>query len=638
MMAKTIFRMAAALALAGGLISSSMAVADEAIRGMVGVGAWRTEAEFKDFRVTRGEETLLEADFARGLDGWTTRRGAWSVADGALRQTALEEDARAIAGSSDWSDYTISVQARKLGGHEGFLIFFGLPSAGSTVKSFWNLGGWENTGHNFESPGVISQRVGGRIETGRWYDIRLEVRGTTVRGYLDGRLVQTGRMLSAADAQRTLPRALIPDLYADPSVAEFDGVFYCYGTTDGAGQGLATSGLPVVWKSKDFKHWSFSGSIFPPNFDAKYWAPSVPILKDGRYYLFPTLDNRIAAVVSDSPEGPFRTLDGRDITSGSGWQHFPISVGHPIDAEVFRDDDGSYYMMWSQRYIAKLNADFTGFDGEPVAIRTKRSGYSEGPYMLKRNGIYYYLYTLGASEGYSYAYMMSRVSPLGPWEAPERDLISATDREKGIYGPGHGSFFSPEGSNKWYFVYLEYGRSGTNRQVLAAELRFNDDGTIQPIELTLQGVGALRSDPRYARPNLALGSAATVSSTRPEQRISPINDQTLNRIEVFSPANAVDDSNGSRWMAASDDTQPWLQLDLGRAQAVRRVEIHFCKPTEGHAYRIESSLDGVRWRPYGGSDAIRVQSPHVVERNARARYLRVTILRGEPGVWEFRAY
>ena len=46
--------------------------------------------------------------------------------------------------------------------------------------------------------------------------------------------------------------ALIPDLVADPSMVEFDGVFYCYATTDGEGKQLSTAGLPVVWKSRDF--------------------------------------------------------------------------------------------------------------------------------------------------------------------------------------------------------------------------------------------------------------------------------------------------------------------------------------------------------------------------------------------------
>jgi len=483
--------------------------------------------------------------------------------------------------------------------------------------------------------GVPADSQPGRIETGRWYDIRVEFSGDTIRAYLDNNLIHTA---ARTPAQRDFPRALIPDLVADPSIAEFDRTFYCYATTDGAGAGLATSGLPVVWKSKDFLNWSFSGSIFPANFDAKYWAPSAPVYKDGRYFLFPTLDNRITAVVGDSPEGPFRTLDGRDINKTSGWKQFPITVGHPIDAEIFRDDDGNYYMAWSQRYIAKLKPDFSGFDGEPVLIQTKRGGYSEGPCLFKRNGIYYYLYTLGGSEGYQYAYMLSHVSVLGPWEAPETDIISTTDREQGIYGPGHGCFFNPKGSSQWYFVYLEYGRSGTTRQVMAAPMNFNADGTIQPIQLASKGVGALREDPRYDSPNLALGKQATASSTLADYRVPPIADPGLNRIETYAPANALDGSNGSRWMADEGDNNVWYLLDLGEVRDIKRTELYFVRPTAGHAYKLEASVDGSTWERYGGHEEIRVQSPQADARSMRVRYLKMTLLKGTPGLWEFRVY
>jgi hypothetical protein len=33
-----------------------------------------------------------------------------------------------------------------------------------------------------------------------------------------------------------------------------------------------------------------------------------------------------------------------------------------------------------------------------------------------------------------------------------------------------------------------------------------------------------------------------------------------------------------------------------------------------------------------------LRSPHVDKKAARARYLRLTILKGEPGLWEFRVY
>lgn len=628
-----------ALAAAGLLLTIGSHAADEAgFTGMVGVGTWATQAEFKDIRVTRGGRTLFASDFSKGMEGWNTAGGGWEIVDGALRQSGGAEGARALIGDPAWTDYTLTLKARKLGGNEGFLIVFGHPGDDPDLKIWWNLGGWKNTAHGIQAPGVWEQRIPGTIEPDRWYDIRLELEGTTVRAYLDNELIQTATKPTAANAQRDFGRALIPDLIADPSISFFDGVFYLYGTTDGMGRGLETSGPPVVWKSTDFLNWSFSGTIFADNFDAKYWAPSAAVLHDGRYYLFPTLDNRITAVVADAPEGPFRTLDGKDITKDSGWRPMPISVGHPIDAEIFRDDDGTHYMAWSKHFIARLKPDLGGFVGDPVPIPTQRAGYSEGPCIFKRDGIYYYLYTLGGSETYRYAYQTSRTSPLGPWETPADDLIAESNRATGVSGPGHGCFFNLPNSSRWFFVHLEFGRGSTYRHVLADPMVFREDGTIEPIRPTLRGVGALVPNPAYSTPNLALGKAATASSSRPDHRIRPIKDPGLNRIEGFDPANAVDGSNGSRWMAAGKDAEEQFQLDLGEVRDIRRTELYFVTPTLGHAYRLECSDDGETWRTCGGHEDLQVRSPHIDRMPLSTRFLRVTILRGTPGLWEFRVY
>jgi alpha-L-arabinofuranosidase len=155
--------------------------------GSIGVGTWATQAEFKDLKVTRGDRTLWSADLSRGTEGWRLHGGDWKVVDGALRQNRRGENIRAIAGDKGWSDYTISLKARKLGGAEGFLILFRVGD--ENQKSWWNLGGWGNTRHAIEIGGEISPGVPGRIETGRWYDIRVELEGQRIRCFLDSKLV-----------------------------------------------------------------------------------------------------------------------------------------------------------------------------------------------------------------------------------------------------------------------------------------------------------------------------------------------------------------------------------------------------------------------------------------------------------------
>jgi alpha-L-arabinofuranosidase len=158
-------------------------------KGMIGVGTWNTEAEFKDVKVTAPDGTVLfTSDFSKNSDGWKLLGdGAqWSVQDGALRQGAEREFIRALAGDKSWTDYTLTLKARKLGGREGFLILFHI--VGDEDRTWWNLGGWNNTQDALENGGTIDPKPG-HIETGHWYDIRVEISGKHVKCFLDGQLV-----------------------------------------------------------------------------------------------------------------------------------------------------------------------------------------------------------------------------------------------------------------------------------------------------------------------------------------------------------------------------------------------------------------------------------------------------------------
>ena len=156
--------------------------------GRIGVGTWRTQAEFKDVTVTKDGKKVFQSDFSKDFAGWETHGGNWSVVDGALRQTSGDENVRAFIGDPGWSDYTLTLRARKVAGAEGFLISF--ANKDPDTVTWWNVGGWNNTQHGLEVPGATAPFVPGRIETGIWYDIRVELRGATVKCYLDGQLIQ----------------------------------------------------------------------------------------------------------------------------------------------------------------------------------------------------------------------------------------------------------------------------------------------------------------------------------------------------------------------------------------------------------------------------------------------------------------
>jgi len=161
-------------------------------RGRIGLGTWLTRAEFKDIRVVRDGTVLYEHDFAKGDTGWHAVSGNWTVVDGAYRQNSEAENVQAHSGSADWDDYTYTLKARKLGGAEGFLVMFHVRDENNWT--WWNLGGWGNREHGIElctsgGKSQIGRHVPGGIETGRWYDVKVEVKGQNIRCYLDGKLV-----------------------------------------------------------------------------------------------------------------------------------------------------------------------------------------------------------------------------------------------------------------------------------------------------------------------------------------------------------------------------------------------------------------------------------------------------------------
>lgn len=436
---------------------------------------------------------------------------------------------------------------------------------------------------------------------------------------------------TAQTSHNPFGHALVPDMIADASIQLIGDTFYCYATTDGYGRGLETSGPPVVWKSKDMRHWSFEGTYFPSAATEKYWAPSkvvqAPAPKgkkgSGKWYIYPTVNGIMHVGVADSPDGPFRLVSGEDrFTKPYAEAATLLREGNRegIDAEVFVDDDGKAYIFWGKRHVARLGKDMTTVT-DIRELKTRRTEYSEGPIFFKRKGIYYYLYTIGGSENYEYYYQMSRTSPFGPYETPANDRVSTTSIERGVFGPGHGCVFNV--GDDYYFAFLEFSRNSTNRQTYVNPLTFNDDGTIRPVEVTL------------GTPGPALPATFTASSTRKPHAIRYFGDSRCQRTEYFDADLAGDGAYGSRWMAADGDNACWLTADLGAPRKIKESRIYFVRPTAGHAYRLEGSIDGLSWETCGGHADVQMRSPHTDKPQAAYRYLRVRITEGICGVWDW---
>jgi len=119
--------------------------------------------------------------------------GRWSIEGDEVRQDGMGTDQRLVFGDPAWTDYEFTLEAQKTGGSEGFLILF--REISPRVHYWYNIGGWNNVRHQLEKAGPnrgrggVGPSVRGRIETRKWYKIRVRCEGDHIQIWLDGEQV-----------------------------------------------------------------------------------------------------------------------------------------------------------------------------------------------------------------------------------------------------------------------------------------------------------------------------------------------------------------------------------------------------------------------------------------------------------------
>ena len=170
-------------------------IAGAAGRGAIGVGSWNTSVQYTNIVVTSNGVTLYHSDFVgQGTNGWRVFNGNWSTNRGLYQQTAITTDCYSTSGNTNWANYTITLQARKVGGDEGFLVVFDFLDDNNWT--WWNVGGWNNTLDGVEqmsggNKSLISSQVAQTIATNTWYTISVVQNNSTISCYLNGSLIQT---------------------------------------------------------------------------------------------------------------------------------------------------------------------------------------------------------------------------------------------------------------------------------------------------------------------------------------------------------------------------------------------------------------------------------------------------------------
>ena len=198
------------------------------LKGKVGLGTWNTAAKFDNLVITDNEtgEVLAKDNFNRYsiTDNWEkVSDGTWSVLGGKLTQKSKETDTGnynntgtvMYFGDTDWSNYTLTVKAKKTGGSEGFLIPFAVSDKDNNI--FWNIGGWWNTKSALQrvdgaskSAEIAGTEKAIEIEKGKTYELKVVVSGRNVKCYIDDELY----------VDYDVPETTLSDVYSVVSTEE----------------------------------------------------------------------------------------------------------------------------------------------------------------------------------------------------------------------------------------------------------------------------------------------------------------------------------------------------------------------------------------------------------------------------------
>lgn len=287
--------------------------------------------------------------------------------------------------------------------------------------------------------------------------------------------------------------------YADPEAIIYDDTYWIFPTYS---QSFSKQVFFDCFSSKDLVSWTKHSNIIDTT-EVKWakramWAPSV-IRKDGKYYFFFGANDihsndevgGIGVAVADKPEGPYKDLIGAPLVGKI------VNGAQPIDQFVFRDDDGTYYMYyggWGHCNMVKLSDDFTSlvpFDDGEIYKEVTPENYVEGPFMFKKDGKYYFMWSEGGWTGpdYAVAYAISD-SPFGPFKREAKILEQDSTIARGA---GHHSVIINPENNEYYIVYHRrpIGETrGIYRVTCIDRMTFDEKGFINPIKMTAEGVPA----------------------------------------------------------------------------------------------------------------------------------------------------
>jgi len=360
---------------------------------------------------------------------------------------------------------------------------------------------------------------------------------------------------------------------------------------DGSPQGVSLGDVTVVrdanryylfasgggaWVSSNLMDWKYQpvevrGGRIPV-------APHVARYK-GAFYLS---GNSAPLYKAAEILGPYELVGPWLDEKGEPWKG--LSNGHPwtgaFDVDIFVDDDNKPYLYAPGRstdgiYVMPLKPDeLNRFAAAPKRLfgfqpehQWERWGehneylheaWIEGPWIFRRNGVYYLEYSGSGTQWVSYATgVYTARSPLGPFVYAKGNPVLR--KINGIVtGPGHGCAVQGPDGNWWQFYTIVHSNPPGGRRLGMDPVAFDAGGNM---------IVRATETPQWA-PGVVSNPARDGDSGSIPLSVHKL--RNLNQLGGFSSqrpghdaAYALDDSNGTWWEPAEDDAAPSLTIDLG---------------------------------------------------------------------------
>lgn len=237
--------------------------------------------------------------------------------------------------------------------------------------------------------------------------------------------------------------------FPDPFVLAADGSYHAFGTTSGRIQVQRLDAADgATWTGPDEALVAEPAWAIPRS----AWAPAVLEVEDG-YVLYyavgvaGTDQHCISVADAPTPTGPYRDESTEPLVC-------PADTGGAIDANPFRDEDGSLHLLWkndgitlrseSRIWSQMLSADGRRTIGPPRALIATDQAWEfphvEAPSMLLAGDTYWLAYSANWWNQEAYGIGLARCETvMGPCTKPFDGPILSSAPEQ--FGPGGAELF-----------------------------------------------------------------------------------------------------------------------------------------------------------------------------------------------------